>query len=105
MSLRAGVGEYRSVALHLVGNEERAYDGRSVDGYATLFDIVAHIRDQAGEYDEIFRPGSFRDSLRANPPRLLWEHGKGHLGKLPIGTIQAAEDGTGLRVQGRLFSA
>ena len=106
MSLRTGISEFRSVALHLVGDEERAYDdGRSVDGYATVFNKVAHIRDAAGEYDEVFLPGSFRDSLRASPPRLLWEHGKGHLGKLPIGTIHAAEDATGLRVQGRLFSA
>jgi len=81
-----------------------ASDGRTLEGYAAVFDSPAHIRDWAGEYDESFAPGAFQRTLSERTPALLYEHGQHPLiGNLPLGVItQAQEDSSGLHIRATL---
>ena len=70
-------------------------DGR-VEGYASLFDVA----DDGGD---VVAPGAFAASLagRRGRVKMLWQHDPAE----PIGVWEdAAEDGRGLRVKGRLLT-
>lgn len=79
-------------------------DGRTLEGYAAVFDHVARIRDLDGEFDEVIRRGAFVDSLRERWPVVMFEHGKHPLiGSMPLGELtRAEEDSKGLHVEARL---
>lgn len=80
-------------------------DGRTLEGYAAVFDTPARIRDLQGDFDEVIRPGAFARSLEARTPVLQFEHGRDpRVGAVPIGAIEELrEDGQGLFVKARLF--
>lgn len=80
-------------------------DGRTLEGYAAVFNSPAQIDDRSGRYTEVILPGAFTRSLAELTPVLLFEHGKHPLfGSLPIGTIGVAEqDERGLYVSARLL--
>lgn len=81
-------------------------DGYTLEGYAAVFDQPAHIRDELGEYDEVIKPGAFKEqiALRENWPVLMFDHGRHPLiGAMPLGVLRAVEEDTkGLHVNGRL---
>jgi HK97 family phage prohead protease len=86
--------------------DERAKgDGRTLEGYAAVFNSPTRIRDIGGDFDELIHPGAFARSIRTRMPILQWDHGKDpRVGTVPIGAIQdLAEDSKGLHVRGRLF--
>jgi HK97 family phage prohead protease len=86
--------------------EERAGgDGRTLEGYAAIFNSPTRIRDIGGDFDEVIHPGAFGRSLRSRAPILQWDHGKDpRVGTVPIGAIQdLTEDSKGLHVRARLF--
>lgn len=86
--------------------EERAGgDGRTLEGYAAVFNSPTRIRDIGGDFDEVIHPGAFVRSLRSRTPILQWDHGKDpRVGTVPIGQIQdLAEDSRGLHVRARLY--
>jgi HK97 family phage prohead protease len=86
--------------------DERAKgDGRTLEGYAAVFNQPARIRDVGGDFEEVIRPGAFKRSLAARTPILQWDHGKDpRVGTVPIGAIEhLAEDSQGLHVRARLF--
>lgn len=85
--------------------EERAGDGRTLEGYAAIFNSPTKIRDLSGDFEETIRPGAFTRSLKARTPILQWDHGKDpRVGTVPIGSIERlAEDSQGLHVRARLF--
>ena len=82
-----------------------AGDGRTLEGYAAVFNTPARIRDLKGDFDETIRPGAFGRSLRERTPVLQFDHGKDpRIGAAPIGAIDAvSEDSRGLHVRARLF--
>jgi HK97 family phage prohead protease len=80
-------------------------DGRTLEGYAAVFNFPARINDAMGPFDEVLLPGAFAQSIRERMPVLQFDHGKDpRVGGIPIGSIQdLREDGTGLYVRARLF--
>jgi HK97 family phage prohead protease len=80
-------------------------DGRTLEGYAAVFNTPAKIRDLQGDFEETILPGAFKRSLAERMPILQWDHGKDpRVGTVPIGAIQdLSEDSRGLHVRARLF--
>lgn len=81
-------------------------DGRTLEGYAAVFNSPTRIRDYQGDFDEVILPGAFRNSLERRTPVLQFDHGKDpRIGSTPIGKIEAlSEDDHGLHVRARLFA-
>jgi HK97 family phage prohead protease len=101
---------HRSAGLDLVvrsfGFElEARGDGRTLEGYAAVFNSPTRIRDIGGDFDETILPGAFSRSIGQRTPILQWDHGKDpRVGTVPIGAIQdLGEDSRGLFVRARLF--
>lgn len=82
-----------------------AGDGRTLEGYAAVFDSVSRISDWMGDFDEVIRPGAFVRSLATRTPVLQFEHGRdARVGAVPIGSIEdIREDARGLYVRARLY--
>lgn len=80
-------------------------DGRTLEGYAAVFNTPTRIQSWEGEFDEEIAPGAFRKTLRDRTPVLQFDHGRDQrTGTVPIGSIeQLSEDQQGLFVQARLF--
>lgn len=80
-------------------------DGRTLEGYAAVFNSPTQIRDVGGDFEETILPGAFTRSLKTRLPILQWDHGKDpRVGTVPIGSIQnLAEDSRGLHVRARLY--
>jgi HK97 family phage prohead protease len=80
-------------------------DGRTLEGYAAVFNTPTRIRDAGGDFDEVILPGAFARSLDRRTPVLQFDHGKDpRVGHVPIGAIEAlSEDDSGLYVRARLF--
>jgi HK97 family phage prohead protease len=80
-------------------------DGRTLEGYAAVFNAPTKIRDMVGEFEEVIAPGAFTRSLEKRTPVLQFEHGRDpRVGAVPIGRIDDIhEDGKGLYVRARLF--
>lgn len=82
-----------------------ASDGRTLEGYAAVFNAPTKIRDMVGEFEETILPGAFTRSLEKRTPVLQFEHGRDpRVGAVPIGRIDdIREDDQGLYVRARLF--
>lgn len=80
-------------------------DGRTLEGYAAVFNTPTRIRSWEGEFDEEIAPGAFKRTLRSRTPVLQFDHGRDQrTGTVPIGTIEdLREDSQGLFVSARLF--
>lgn len=80
-------------------------DGRTLEGYAAVFNQPTTIRDMIGEFNEVILPGAFTRSLEKRTPVLQFDHGKDpRVGTVPIGSIEAlSEDSQGLYVRAQLF--
>lgn len=82
-------------------------NGRSMDGYAAVFNDPTQIRSPyEGNFTERISPGAFKKTLEGNRlPKMQWNHGRdARVGATPIGAYhEVSEDGKGLRVKGELF--
>jgi HK97 family phage prohead protease len=80
-------------------------DGRTLEGYAAVFNQATRIQDFVGEFDEVILPGAFTRTLEGRAPVLQFEHGRDpRVGAVPIGAIEdLREDPQGLYVRARLF--
>lgn len=80
-------------------------DGRTLEGYAAVFDTPTMISSWEGEFEEVVKPGSFRRTLRSRRPVMQFDHGNDkRVGTAPIGSIEdIREDDEGLFVRARLF--
>ena len=80
-------------------------DGRTLEGYAAVFDTPARIQSWEGEFDEEIVRGAFRNTIAARTPVLQFDHGRDmRTGSVPIGAVeQLNEDKQGLFVRARLF--
>lgn len=98
----------RAVDFEPLPEEERAAkegDGRTLEGYAAVFDADTEINSWEGHFKERIVRGAFRKTLRERTPVLQFDHGHdSRFGSLPIGNFESIkEDKHGLRVQARLF--
>jgi HK97 family phage prohead protease len=80
-------------------------DGRTLEGYAAVFNTPTRIRGWEGDFDEEIAAGAFRKTLRKKTPVLQFDHGRDQrTGSVPIGAIdELSEDDQGLFVRARLF--
>ncbi|MEU5077097.1 HK97 family phage prohead protease [Streptomyces asoensis] len=95
----------RSVPFQLIradGDEEG--DGRTLTGYAALFDQPTEIDSWEGTFTEKIRKGAFKKTIREQTPVMQFDHGRHPLiGSIPIGAISdLREDDQGLYVEGRI---
>ena len=82
-----------------------ASDGRSMTGYAAVFDTPTRIDSiWEGTFDEQIQRGAFARYLSLRTPTLMFEHGHHPLlGSMPLGAItRATEDERGLYIEARL---
>jgi HK97 family phage prohead protease len=81
-----------------------AADGQTLEGYATVYNTWADIRDAKGPFKERILPGAAKRSLGQKMPVMQFDHGTHPLiGSIPIGTYSVArEDRNGMFVRGRL---
>jgi HK97 family phage major capsid protein/HK97 family phage prohead protease len=92
----------RSVEFRAAGDHS---DGRTLEGYAAVFDVATRIDSWEGTFDEIIAKGAFKRTLNARTPVLQFDHGRDvRTGSVPIGSIQEIrEDDHGLFISARLF--
>jgi uncharacterized protein len=83
----------------------RTSDGRTLEGYAAVFNAPTRIAAIGGDFDEVITPGAFTRSIRSRMPVLQFEHGRDpRVGAVPIGSIDdLSEDSQGLHVRATLF--
>lgn len=98
----------RAVDFEPLPEEERSAkegDGRTLEGYAAVFDADTEINSWEGHFNERIARGAFRKTLKERTPVLQFDHGHdSRFGNLPIGSFEnIREDKHGLRVQARLF--
>jgi HK97 family phage prohead protease len=80
-------------------------DGRTLEGYAAVFDTPTRIDSWEGMFDEQIARGAFARTINARMPVLQFDHGRdARTGSVPIGAIQELrEDDHGLYVRAGLF--
>lgn len=80
-------------------------DGRTLEGYAAVFDTPTRINSYEGIFDERIARGAFAKSIAERKPVLQFDHGRdARTGSVPIGSLQEIrEDDKGLFVKARLF--
>lgn len=80
-------------------------DGRTLEGYAAVFDTPTRIDSWEGTFDEIIAKGAFKRTINARMPVLQFDHGRDvRTGSVPIGSIkEIREDDRGLFISARLF--
>jgi HK97 family phage prohead protease len=72
--------------------EVKADDAGAVEGYGSVF-------GNEDSYGDVILPGAFSASIARKKPKMLWQHRM----EKPIGVWdEVIEDGTGLRVRGRV---
>jgi HK97 family phage prohead protease len=80
-------------------------DGRTLEGYAAVFDHPTRIDSWEGLFDEQIASGAFKRTLAARVPVMQFDHGHDQrTGSVPIASIQEIrEDHQGLYVRARMF--
>ena len=81
-------------------------DGRTLSGYAAVFDTDTEINSYEGHFTERVSPGAFKKTLNERKNVLMqYDHGRDvRVGSTPIGAYTTIrEDAKGLYVEGRLF--
>lgn len=93
----------RSVEFRAAADENG--DGRTLEGYAAVFNQPTEINSWEGHFNETIAPGAFKKTLRDRKPVMQFDHGRdARTGTVPIASIQEAkEDGNGLKVKARMF--
>jgi HK97 family phage prohead protease len=97
----------RAVDFTFLPEEERSGDGdgRTLEGYAAVFDVPTEINSWEGNFKETIARGAFRKTLQERKPVLQFDHGHdSRFGSLPIGSFEEVkEDRHGLKVRAKLF--
>lgn len=77
----------------------------AIDGYASVVEVPFDMYDMFGPYSEVIRSGAFTRTLNANPQvQLLLNHEGLSMAYTKAGTLQLAEDSTGLHMTAELNS-
>lgn len=80
-------------------------DGRTLEGYAAVFNQDTEINSWEGHFNERIAKGAFRKTIKERSPIMQFDHGHdARTGSVPIGVYtELREDNDGLFVKGRLF--
>jgi HK97 family phage major capsid protein/HK97 family phage prohead protease len=80
-------------------------DGRTLEGYAAVFDAPTEICEWYATFTEVMAKGAFTRSISQRMPVLQFDHGRdARTGTVPIGAISdLREDAEGLFVSARLY--
>ena len=80
-------------------------DGRTLEGYAAVFNQDTEINSWEGHFTERIAKGAFKKTLKERKPVMQFDHGRdARTGSVPIGKfVELREDADGLYVQARLF--
>lgn len=80
-------------------------DGRTLEGYAAVFDTPTEIDSWEGTFTEVIARGAFKRSINARLPVMQFDHGRDpRTGTVPIASISTLrEDIKGLFVSSRLY--
>ena len=94
----------RNVDFQIESSAESS-DGRTLDGYAAVFNQPTRIRSWEGDFNETIARGAFDKTLQERKPVMQYNHGRdARIGTVPIGTFDKIEaDSHGLHTVGRLF--
>lgn len=86
----------RMAPLKLRAEAETAEgDGRTLDGYAAVFNRETIIDSWEGRFREKLSPGSMKKSFRERPPRIQFDHGRHPLvGSIPIAQVRSITEDT-----------
>jgi hypothetical protein len=81
--------------------ELRAIEGenglRKITGYAAVFEKLS---EDLGYFREKIQPGAFRNTIKADDIRALWNHDSNYiLGRNRSGTLSMSEDDHGLKIE------
>lgn len=81
--------------------ELRAIEGenglRKITGYAAVFNKLS---DDLGYFREKIQPGAFKNTIKADDIRALWNHDSNYiLGRNRSGTLSLSEDDHGLKIE------
>ena len=93
--------ESRSVPFEMRSSD----DGRTLSGYAAVFNSPTRIHERGREFDEKIAPGAFENAIKARDKIVMqFDHGKDPaIGGMPIGVLtDMREDDHGLYVEARL---
>lgn len=100
----------RAVDFTPLGEEERSAsagesDGRTMEGYAAVFNEDTEINSWEGKFKERIAKGAFKKTIGERKPVLQFDHGRdARTGSVPIGRFEEIrEDKRGLFVRARLF--
>jgi HK97 family phage major capsid protein/HK97 family phage prohead protease len=94
----------RSVEFR-AASDEAENDGRTLEGYAAVFNQDTEINSWEGHFNERIAKGAFKKTIKERKPVLQFDHGRdARTGSVPIGSFSdIREDNDGLFVQARLF--
>jgi len=88
--------EKRTYKSSDIGVEKREDDKRVIKGHAAIFNVV----ESGGWFREQVAPGAFKDSLKTDDVRALWNHNTEIvLGRNKADTLKLWEDDKGLAVE------
>lgn len=95
----------RSVEFRATAPDDEPSDGRTLEGYAAVFDQPTEINSWEGHFNERVAPGAFKKSLRNKTPVIQFDHGQDpRTGTVPIAQLtDAHEDEHGLKVKARMY--
>jgi HK97 family phage prohead protease len=95
----------RSVDFITEERAAEASDGRTLEGYAAVFNVPTEINSWEGKFSEEIARGAFTKTLAERMPVLQFDHGHdARTGTVPIGKFEdIREDKKGLKVTARLF--
>lgn len=95
----------RDVEFRLAAKGSENNDGRTLEGYAAVFDQDTDINSWEGRFSERIAKGAFKKTLRERKPIMQFNHGRdARTGQVPIGVFEdLREDDHGLYVEGRML--
>lgn len=109
---RADLAREAPFGLVRAAADDAPDDGRTLDGWAAVFNRETIIDSWEGRFREKLSPGSMKKSFREKPPRIQFDHGRHPLvGSIPIAQLSSVSEDTdpelapdgGAHVVGRLM--
>lgn len=98
--------ERRAYPVQLEVRSAAAGGPSTIEGYASVVDQPFEMWDMMGPYTEVVRAGAFARTLNASPQvQLLLNHGGLAMAYTKAGTLQLAEDTTGLHMRAEVNPA
>lgn len=89
---REGLLRETSFALR-TGDGGDTGDGRTLDGWAAVFESETVIDSWEGRFREVIAPGAMKKSFRERPPVIQFDHGKHPMvGSIPIASVDTIEE-------------